>query len=88
MTIINPWKSPHWGSNTDFEVGKPVFSHGEYSIYKLWEKNYLYAYKNTAFRQLAGRNDQLLIEVATRTGNGWLYERSLENLARHSVNAY
>jgi hypothetical protein len=82
-TIINPWKDPRWGTNRDFEApDDPVFQHGDYSIYKLYRDSWLYVYQGRAFNELAGLNKQHLIDVAEHKGNGFLYDRALENLQR------
>jgi hypothetical protein len=80
-TIINPWKSNQHGGR-DFNVDKPKFTHGDYAIYKLYDHDYLYTYKNKAFNELAGYNEQHLISVADRNGQGFLYDRAIENLSR------
>lgn len=83
--IINPWKSPNFGNNRDYEVDEPAFTYGDYCIYHLWGQNWLYTFKNMAINELAGRNDQHLINVAERKGNGFLYWRAIENLKKHGL---
>lgn len=88
-TIINPWKSPHYGSHTDYTVGNAVYQYGDYAIYHLFGKNYLYVYKNMAFNELAGLNRDHLIRVADRKrppdydGDTFLYDRAIETLASY-----
>jgi hypothetical protein len=82
MTIINPWKSPHYGSGRDYEVNKPVFSYNNHHIYHLYGSNYLYTKGNLAFNELNGLNKDHLKSVANLNGSGFLYDRALETLKK------
>ncbi len=87
MIINNPWKSH---GSTDFEVDKPVYQIGDYAIYKVHEKNYLYTYKNFAFRQLAGLNREFLRSVVDRKRpddeiSAWFYDGALKILQSKDV---
>ena len=81
MEILNPWRSTSIKRFWFTEVN-PIYSNGDYNIYRQSQNCYLYTYKNMAFNQLAGLNKQHLNNVANRTGNetDFLYNRALDNL--------
>jgi hypothetical protein len=83
-TITNPWKNPHYGTGRDYTVDDdPVFSYREHHVYKLpYQQSWIYTHNGIAFKELAGLNKQLLIDVADRTGSGFLYDRALETIER------
>lgn len=88
-TIINPWKNPHYGTGKDYafdDSEKPLFVYGDYSIWKNFEKSYVYAYKGKAFNELAGFNKEHLISVADRSGHGFLYDRAMNMLEGRPYN--
>lgn len=66
-----------------------VFSYGDYSIYKEFDKSYLYTYQDLVFNNLAGLNKEHLINVANRTEpieaqSKFLYQRAIETLHANS----
>lgn len=83
MEILNPWNSTKL-KKAYYNEGSPIYSNGEYKIYRQSQSVYLYAFKNMAFNQLAGLNKEHLDNVASRTvpENDFLYNRALENLAK------
>jgi hypothetical protein len=88
--IINPWHN----NNSSFSKpvykieGKPVYSNGDYHIYKQFNSSYMYVYKDLAFNNLAGINKHHLDAVATRTrpkspnAAVFLYDRAIETLEK------
>jgi len=59
MKIINTWQSAK-GDLKYFEVNKPLYSIGNYAIYKQFDKCYLHTFKNIAINQLCGPNKEHL----------------------------
>ena len=62
-----------------------VFSYGDYSIYKEFDKSHLYTYKDLVFNNLVGLNKEHLINVADRTEptatpDKFLYQRAIETI--------
>lgn len=85
--ILNTWSTVT--SRQDFEVKKPVYENGDYRIYKLWDKNYLYTFKSVAINQLAGLNIPHLDSLAENkrpvgkySSAHFLFDRALESKAR------
>lgn len=85
MKIINPWKKTPSGKFTEYDENNLVFSYGEYSIYCQWQGAWLYVFKNMAFNCLARLDKQHLINVAERSGEGFLYDRAMDNLREHGI---
>lgn len=80
MKILNTWKSDEQIKEY-FEEENCVFEHGDYRIFKQFEKSYLHTYKNIAFSCLAAANEGHLMSVVKRSGAGfWLYDRAIETL--------
>lgn len=79
--ILNPWNNPK-NEKRYFYESTPVYSNGDYHIYRQNSNCYLYAYKNMAFNQLAGLNKDHLNNVAERKRpeNGFLYDLAIESL--------
>ena len=57
--ILNTWQSAKEDKKF-FTVGKPIFSIGDYKIYKQSEKCYLHTFKNIALNQLCAPNKEHL----------------------------
>ena len=75
MEIKNPWRD-----GAIFQIAKPIYKYKHCEIYKLWTCNYLYVCEGKVFNQLAGINKEHLRTVADKTGEGFLYDRAIENL--------
>lgn len=59
MKILNTWQSSP-GDLKYFEVDKPIYKKGDYSIFKQFEKCYLHTFKNIAINQLCAANKEHL----------------------------
>ena len=58
IIIINPWKSPRFGKNSDYNLNlsQLVYTSDckQYKIFKEFDKSFLYVFKDTAFNNLTG----------------------------------
>lgn len=81
MKILNIWNSRP--DKIDYyDVSSPIYTIGDYNIYKLGEQNYLYTFKNIAINNLAGINKEHLNSLYNNTKpiECFLYDRAQENL--------
>ena len=73
MRFINPWREGDY-----FEVDDLVFSLGDFSIYKQFDKCYLHTYKDIAFNQLMFPNKELIkshYQGVRPDQYAWIYDR-------------
>lgn len=86
--ILNTWTSkverPEY-----YHVGEPLFTIGEYAVYKQFENRHLYTFKNVAISQLVGLNKELLVRLhnderpeGKYTPQTFLFDRAKESLTR------
>lgn len=79
--ILNTWMSKP-DAIIYYKVDNPVFSIGNWSIYKLYEGCYLYTFENISVNQLAGLNKDHLKALAndTKPTNDFLFNRAKKAL--------
>ena len=88
IQILNTWQSRK-NDLKYFEVGKPVFSLGEYRIFKQFDKCYLHTFKNIAINQLCAANKEHIknlhedvrpLENTKYTPKTFVFDRAKETL--------
>ena len=70
MKILNTWTSDEAKQNY-FEVWEPLDTYWDYAVYKLWEKDYLYTYKNIAINELVVHNKQYFAVLSWKDWTYW-----------------
>jgi hypothetical protein len=84
MEILNVWNSEP-NKLKYYNQSNPIYTNGDYSIYKMGDRNYLYTYKNIAFNNLAGINKAHINSVADKLRPDslpFLYDRAIETLEK------
>ena len=67
MKLLNPF-SVELRKEPFMEIkSNPIYSNGEYHIYKYVDKHYLHAYKNIIIAERSGIDKELLNNLATNT---------------------
>ncbi len=88
MTIKNPWSGDDY--NTDqFVKVLPVCEVGEFKVFKMFEKSYLYVYRDFAFSCLSYMSQHLIqchYEQKKPENKNllWLYNRGKETIDKMS----
>lgn len=80
--ILNTWRSSQT-KKVYYDLGEPIYTNGDWSIYPQFASAYIYAYKDIAVNCLCGINKPHLdaLSANARPDNaGWLFDRALENL--------
>jgi len=91
MEILNPWNSKPQ-KRVWYNEGEPVYSNGDYHIYRQSPIRYLYAYKNMAFNLLnscklfivIGLNGLYYLSVATNPSMNKLMKIAKLNIPKCS----
>lgn len=67
MTLINPF-SLSLGKNPFMEAkSNPVYSNGDYRIFKHVDRHYLYTFKNIIISERSGINKEMIDNLAANT---------------------
>lgn len=83
--ILNTWKS-----TTDkkeyYELNKPIYTNGDWAIYRQFRDSFIYTYKNIAVNNLVGLNKEHIDRLANKqrpegeyTSNHFIFDRAMEN---------
>lgn len=89
MKILNPW-SPKKDYKSFFYESSPIYTNGEYSIFKQFDKCYLYTFQDIAINQLGGLNKLYLDAIAQRKRpeniqEGFLYDRAIQIIENKKI---
>lgn len=83
--ILNTWKS-----TTDkkeyYELNKPIYTNGDWAVYRQFKDSFIYTFKNIAVNNLVGLNKEHIDRLANnqRPAGGsdrFIFDRAMEILA-------
>ncbi|QQV91494.1 hypothetical protein M1M25_gp006 [Tenacibaculum phage Gundel_1] len=66
MNVLNTWQSDST-KKVFFNVSNPIYTNGEYNIYKEHSKCFLHTYKNIAINQLCAPNKEHIKNLINNT---------------------